>query len=130
MAAYRRCGRLMGLALVTGPLVAAGFVWASPARADDASYLSHLHGAGIQDEQGGDADLVQVGHKLCTELQDGATPNQLEALALQRSDSSLGGNGLSPEQADALVNYARVDLCPGAALNPGEPQWPGAAGIP
>jgi hypothetical protein len=46
----------------------AGVVWASPAQADAASYLNDMHNVGIQDFDGGDAALLQVGHKLCNEI--------------------------------------------------------------
>lgn len=129
MATHRRYGRLMGMALIGGLLPTAAVIWADPASADTASYLTDLHNAGIHAVQGGDAELVQVGQKLCYEMRSGATPLQLSALALQRSNSSLGANGLSPDQANALVGYARADLCPGSVVAPGEPQWPGS-GIP
>ena len=48
MAVQRRYGRCMGLAVISGPLVVAGIVGAGPAKADAASYLSHLHNVRIQ----------------------------------------------------------------------------------
>src|SRR5271156_3525315 len=47
MAAQRRHGRFVGTALVSGPLLVAGAVWASPAQADETSYLNDLHNSGI-----------------------------------------------------------------------------------
>ena len=79
MAAQRRCRRFMGLALTSGPLLVAGVVWASPAQADAASYLNDMHNVGIQDFDGGDAVLLQVGHKLCNEIWDGDPPAELAA---------------------------------------------------
>jgi hypothetical protein len=67
----------MGLALTSGPLLVAGVVWASPAQADAASYLNDMHNVGIQDFDGGDAALLQVGHKLCNEIWDGDPPAEL-----------------------------------------------------
>jgi hypothetical protein len=90
MAAQRRCRRLMGLALTSGPLLVAAVVWASPAQADAASYLNDMHNVGIQDFDGGDAALLQVGHKLCNEIWDGDPPAELAAMALQRSDTVRG----------------------------------------
>jgi hypothetical protein len=112
MAARMRYGRFVGAALVGGPLLIAGVVWASPARADWVAYLNDLHNAGIQDFGGGDAALLQTGLKLCNQLAYGATPGQLQALALQRSDADQGPNGLNPQQAAAVVSYAQADLCP------------------
>jgi hypothetical protein len=57
---------------------------------------------------------LQTGQRLCQQLSYGAPPGQLQALALQRSDTDLGPNGLNPQQADLLVYYAQADLCPSA----------------
>jgi Protein of unknown function (DUF732) len=111
MAAHRRSGRFVSLAVISGPLVVAGIVGAGPARADATSYLSHLHNVRIQ-EVGGDSALLDTGQKMCVELADGASPNQLTALALQRSDAREGARALTPVQASELVDYAIVDLCP------------------
>jgi Protein of unknown function (DUF732) len=110
--ATHRCGRFMGFAMIGSPLMVAGITWASPATADAASYLKDLHNAGIQDVNGGDAALLLTGQKLCTQIGYGVPPGQLKAMALQRSDAKLGANGLTPQQANAVVNYAIVDLCP------------------
>jgi uncharacterized protein DUF732 len=112
MAAQRRYGRIMRLALLSGPLLVAGATWASPAEADAASYLSDLHNAGIHDVDGGDPALLQIGGKLCTQVSYGVSPAELQALALQRSDARLGAGGLTAAQANELVNYALADLCP------------------
>jgi hypothetical protein len=97
---------------VTGPLLVAGLAWASPAQADAASYLKDLHNAGIHDVDGGDPALVQVGQKLCTQVSYGVSPATLKTMALQNSDANLGTGGLTPAQANELVNYAVADLCP------------------
>jgi Protein of unknown function (DUF732) len=114
MAAQRLSGRFIGAALVGGPLLIAGVVCAGPAHADEASYLNHLHNIGIQDMDGGDATLLQTGWKICNQISWGAPPQELQSLALQRSAQDQGPRGLSPRQADALVDYALVDLCPRA----------------
>lgn len=89
-----------------------GLVWTNPAQADVDSYLNDLHKARIYDADGGDAALLQVGQKLCVQVSYGVCPQELKAMALQRSDANLGDRGLSPEQADEFVNYAIADLCP------------------
>jgi hypothetical protein len=114
MAAQKLSGKFIRAAFVGGPLLIAGVVCAGPARADEASYLKNLHNIGIQDLDGGDAMLVQTGWKLCQQMTWGATPGQLQSLALQQSAMDLGPRGLSPRQADALIDYALVDLCPRA----------------
>jgi len=114
MAAQRRYGRFVGTALAAGPLLAAGVIWASPAQADEASYLNDLHNSGIHDLNGGDPALLQVGYKLCQQMQWGASPEQLVALALQRSDGQEGPNGLTPDMANNLIAYTAQDLCPKA----------------
>ncbi len=111
MVAHKNYGRLMSLAVISGSLLSAGIAWAGPARADANAYLTDLHTAGIRDD-GGDAALLQTGWKLCTQVSYGVTPQQLVSLAVQRSDTSHGANGLTPEKANALVSYAIADLCP------------------
>ncbi len=112
MAAQRLPGKFLGAALAVGPLLTAGIVCAGPANADEASYLNHLHSIGIQDLGGGDPALVQTGWKICQQIDWGAAPSELQSLALQRSALDLGPRGLTPRQADALIDYAMVDLCP------------------
>ena len=63
MAAQRRYGRFMGLAMISSPLLVAAATWASPAQADAASYLNDLHKARIHDVDGGDPALMQVAQK-------------------------------------------------------------------
>ena len=76
MALQRRCRRFMGLALISGPLLVAGVVWASPAQADAGSYLNGMHHVGIQDFDGGNAALLQVGRELCGEIWAGDSPGR------------------------------------------------------
>jgi len=111
--ARRFRGPFIGLALVGGPIVA-GVVWAGPATADAAGFVSDMHKDGIHAVSGGDAALLQAGLDLCQQLSWGAPPSQLEGLALQRSDGRQGGSGLTPEQADDVVEAAVRDLCPPA----------------
>lgn len=106
--------RFMGSAAITGPLLISALVWAAPAQADATTYLNHLHNVGIHDVDGGDAALLQVGQKLCNQITYGASPAELVGIALQRSDDTLGANGLTPDQANELVGYAVADLCPNA----------------
>lgn len=108
---FWRRGGAEGLAVMSAPLVVAVVLVAAPAHADAQSYLNHLHTVGIHDVDG-DAALLQQGEKLCDEMWGGASPGQLAMLALQSSDSRLGSRGLTPQQADDLVNFARADLCP------------------
>ncbi len=112
MATQGRYRRFTGLAVITGPILVAGVALAGPAQADATSYLTNLHNAGIHDVEGGDAALLQVGQKLCDQVSYGATPEQLKSLALQRSDARQGPGGLTPGQANQLINYAVADLCP------------------
>ncbi len=114
MAAQRLYGRFTGTALVGGPLLVAGLIWASPAQADATTFLNDLHQAGIHAVTGGDPALLQMGAGICQQLSWGAPPGQLEALALQRSDSHQGAGGITPQQADDIVDYAVRDLCPNA----------------
>jgi Protein of unknown function (DUF732) len=111
MVAQKHYDRCSGVAVISGALLFAGIICAPPARADANSYLSDMRDAGIRDE-GGDAALFQTGRKLCTQVSYGASPRQLLALAVQHSEAGHGANGLRPQKADALVNYAIADPCP------------------
>ncbi|MCA2245006.1 MULTISPECIES: DUF732 domain-containing protein [Mycobacterium] len=111
MATRRLAGGLVASALFGAPLLA-GLVWASPAQADAASFLSDMHKDGIHAVTGGDAALLQAGLNICQQISWGAPPAQLEGLALQRSDERQGTGGLSPQQADDIVVFAMRDLCP------------------
>lgn len=114
MAARRPYGRFMGAALIGGPLLAAGIGWASPARADQTAFLNDLHNAGIHAVNGGDDALLQMGADLCQQLSWGASPQQLEGLAIQRSDADQGTGGINGRQAADVVIFALRDLCPNA----------------
>ncbi|WP_426649809.1 DUF732 domain-containing protein [Mycobacterium seoulense] len=114
MAAQRPYGRFMGAALAGGPLLAAGIVWASPARADATAFINDLHNAGIHAVNGGDEALLQMGLDLCQQLSWGASPQQLEGLAIQRSDADQGTGGINGRQAADVVIFALRDLCPNA----------------
>lgn len=114
MPAQRISGRFLNAALAGGALLVSGIFCAGPARADEASYLTHLHAIGIQDLDGGDPALVQTGWKICQQISWGAPASELQSLALQKSAQDLGPRGMTPRQADALVDYALVDLCPRA----------------
>lgn len=98
-------------ALLGGPLAAA-LALAGPAQADTAGFLNDMHRDGIHAVTGGDAALLQAGLNVCQQISWGAPPAQLEGLALQRSDDRQGAGGLTPQQADDVVNYAMRDLCP------------------
>ncbi len=114
MAVVRPYGRLMGTALAGAPLLVAGVIWAGPARADPAAFLNDLHNAGIHAVNGGDPELLQMGADLCQQLSWGASPQQLEGLALQQSDADQGTGGVNGRQAADVVIFAMRDLCPNA----------------
>ena len=105
MAAQRLSGRFIRAALVGGPLLIAGVVCASPANADEASYLTHLHNIGLDY---GDAAMLRDGRVICQQVSWGAPASEMQSLTLTQN------HGLTPRQADAIVDYALVDLCPRA----------------
>ena len=105
MAGQRLSGRFIRTALVGGPLLVAGVVCAGPAHADEASYLAHLRNIGLDY---GDASMLQDGRVICQQVSWGAPPSEMQALTLTQN------HGLTPRQADAIVDYALVDLCPRA----------------
>ncbi|OBI11099.1 MULTISPECIES: DUF732 domain-containing protein [unclassified Mycobacterium] len=107
-------GRFIKTAFLVGPLLVAGVMWAGPAQADATSFVNDLHKVGIHAVTGGDEALVQMGLNLCQQLSWGASPSQLEGLAVQRSGSRQGARGITPQQADDVVGFAVRDLCPNA----------------
>lgn len=111
MATQHFCRRSISAMLVGGAVLAA-VTWATPARADAATFLKDLHNARIYAVTGGDPALLQMGADICQQLSWGAPPNQLQQLAVQRSDSRQGAGGITPQQADDIVGYAARDLCP------------------
>jgi hypothetical protein len=114
MAGRRLYGRFTGTALVGTPLLLAGVVCAGPAQADQNSFLNDLHNAGIHAVRGGDPELLAMGAGLCQQLSYGATPTQLETLAIQDSDADQGTGGINGRQAADVVIFALRDLCPTA----------------
>ena len=106
MAAQRISGRFIRPALIGGPLLIACVVCAGTAHADEASYHTHLHNIGIDF---GDPALVHEGRIICEEVSSGANPRVMQSLILTDNQQQL-----SPRQADAIVDYALVDLCPRA----------------
>lgn len=114
MAGRRLYGRFTGTALVGSPLLLVGFVCAGPAQADQNSFLNDLHNAGIHAANGGDPALLQMGAELCQQLSWGASPTQLENLAIQRSDADQGNGGINGRQAADVVIFTLRDLCPSA----------------
>lgn len=114
MAGRRLYGRFKSTALVGTPVLLAGVVCAGPARADQNSFLNDLHNAGIHSVNGGDQALLQMGADLCQQLSWGASPTQLENLAVQRSDADQGNGGINGRQAADVVIFALRDLCPNA----------------
>jgi Protein of unknown function (DUF732) len=91
----------------------ASLAFAAPAHADETAYLNHLHNAGITNDKG-DAALVQVGWNMCAQLANGVSRQELRAQVLFDSDTLEGSNGINPDEADDIVNYAMADLCPSA----------------
>jgi hypothetical protein len=104
---------LIGTAPLAAATAVAGIGFAAPAHADEDDYLDDLHNAGITDADGDEA-LLQVGWGLCRQLSNGASPEQLRAQVLYNSDTGQGAKGVDPARANDVVNYAMVDLCPGA----------------
>jgi len=111
MAARRLSGQCTGAVVLGVPLLVAGLVWASPVHADATSYVNDMHNAGIT-SAGGDSDLLQTGRTVCDLIASGVTPTDVAAQILNNSDSHEGSGGISPEQANDIVNFAMSDLCP------------------
>lgn len=113
MAAKRLYGGFMGTALVGGPLLVAGVIWAIPAMAEPSDYINDMHNAGITSDAG-DSGLLQTGWQVCDMIASGVSPSDVKAHIVYNSDTNEGINGVEPAQANEMVNYAMVDLCPSA----------------
>jgi len=112
MARQRLYGRL-GAAVVGVPVLVAGVALAAPAYADEATYVNDMHNAGIASADG-DSGLLSTGKQVCDLIHSGTSPADVKAKLVYNSNSSQGSSGITADQANAIVNYAMVDLCPSA----------------
>ncbi|WP_197512651.1 DUF732 domain-containing protein [Mycobacterium sp. 852002-10029_SCH5224772] len=99
-------------AFATGAAVA-GIAFAAPAQADETAYITDMHNAGIANDYG-DSGLLKTGWQACESISSGLSPGDVKARILYNSDSNEGASGITPDQANDIVNYAMVDLCPSA----------------
>ena len=98
-------------------IVLFALVVAAPAHADsnDNLYIDTLTTAGVGCNHGFDCDngnqtMVQIGHAICKELDDGRAAVSVEA-QIMRSKPGFGS-----DQAAALVGAAEQFYCPSAGL--------------
>lgn len=102
-----------GMTPIFGTLLAAGVVAAIPAKADTTRYLNDVENAGISSETG-DSGILRTGYQICDLISSGLSPKEVEAQIVYNSDSNEGSNGVDPQEANQLVNFAVADLCPSA----------------
>lgn len=99
----------------TGVLAAVGVAAAlsgAPAHADDASYLAALDANGLF-RSGPPNARLSAGHKFCTELRNGATPDQIAAA--YRSLPTFGAPSMIDDlrgSLPAVIAVAQRELCP------------------
>jgi hypothetical protein len=96
-------------------LMCAHIVAAGPARAQGADdFLRDINSIGIGNPSDGkNFDLVGFGNALCWRLYSGEAPSRVVDSVISDSRSS-GTAGLTPQQAQDAVGFARADLCPDA----------------
>jgi hypothetical protein len=93
----------------------AHIVAAGPAQAQGADdFLRDMNSIGIGNPSDGkNFDLVGFGNALCWRLYSGEAPSRVVDSVINDS-RSLGTAGLTPQQAQEAVAFARTDLCPDA----------------
>jgi hypothetical protein len=106
---------VIGAALTAGALLTGGVTTDTPAHADQTTYLNDVRGAAPTPNRL-DPTLLREGRAVCAWIKEGATPEKLERLARQdlaQEDGCFLVCRDTPVQAATIVEYARVDLCPG-----------------
>lgn len=100
-----RIGTCLGVAAVA-------LLGSAPAHADDASYIAALDAAGVF-KSGPPNARLSAGHRFCSQLRNGETPDQIVAGFPRRP--SFGG----PSMVDDLqsnprpvIDIAQRELCP------------------
>jgi hypothetical protein len=93
---------LLGAAAIAAAVALAP---AAHADSDDTAFLRAIHGDGITDD-GGDQDLIKLGHSVCTLLGAGYTTNALVAMG------SLHATRVSRDDERVLVQSAEAAYCP------------------
>jgi hypothetical protein len=84
----------------------------APAYADDASYLAALDANGVY-RSGPPNARLSAGHRFCSELRSGASPDQIVAAFPRRP--SFGGPSMVDDLTVNLrpvIDIAQHDLCP------------------
>jgi hypothetical protein len=97
----------VGVAIAIGSLVGAG---TANATTGDATFLQALANGGINNVNGPDYMLIQTGHLVCIDLQNGI-PFSSEVWALQQA-SQMRGGVLSPDAAGFFISTAQSAYCP------------------
>ena len=101
------------LTIALASVTIASLAFAAPANADSTAYLNDIHNAGIADSSG-DSDILATGRQVCDWISSGSSPSEVKARILYNSDNDQGSSGINATQANDIVNYAMVDLCPSA----------------
>jgi hypothetical protein len=92
---------IIGAALTTGTAVAA-------ADANDDLYLSKLKNLGVTWQSGADADMIGMGHSICSDRLAGKTPDAIAS----DLHSQLSSKGYSFADLTAWVSAAESVYCP------------------
>ncbi|MCV7049926.1 DUF732 domain-containing protein [Mycobacterium heidelbergense] len=92
---------MVGVALTTGTAIAM-------ADSTDDAYLTKLHGLGFSWNSGGDADMISIGHQICSDRMAGKTPDAIAA----DIHSGLSSKGYSFADVTGMVSAAESTYCP------------------
>ncbi len=107
----------LGAAITVGSLVGAG---TASATTNDAVFLQVLAERGIYGVGGPDYGLIQTGHAVCIDLQNGV-PFNSEVWALQQF-SQMGGGVLDPGAAGYFIGASQAAYCPWTDTPAPQPQ--------
>lgn len=79
------------------------------ADATDDAFLAQMHKLGFTWPAGDDADIVSMGHQICSDRNAGQTPDQIA----QDIHKTLGAKGITFADVTSMVSAAESAYCPG-----------------
>jgi Protein of unknown function (DUF732) len=102
----RRWFTKLTVPLVLGAALTAGTAVASADATDD-QYLSKLHNLGFTWQSGADADMIGMGHSICSDRLAGKTPDAIAA----DLHGQLSAKGYSFADLTGMVSAAESSYC-------------------
>jgi uncharacterized protein DUF732 len=104
----RRLGKLTIPVIVAAAAITTSSAIAVADINDDA-FIAKLHSLGVIWPAGEDSVAVNLGHAICTDRNNGATPDSIATDV----HNQLNGKGFTYQDATAIVSAAESVYCPG-----------------